>query len=214
MKLANVLSASALLAILGLVACSTPTAAKTDDKDNTSDEGDDDKDEKETKDGKTSPTNTPTGGDTGTTAGDDDDDDDDGAMSAAQQACFACVSKDAQYKAALECEKAAGDDETKADKCFAACDTEDGGFCETARKACASECAAADAEDQKEDAAEEANDKKCAECAAKSTNSQVKAIEACFSAAGDDDTKGEKCDAMFDSKCDATCQSVYEKCGC
>jgi hypothetical protein len=221
MKLASLLSVSALVAMMGAVACSSSAPAGKDTADVNADDDDDKddkdgKDGKDDKDGKTTPTN-PTGGDQNPAENPGDAQ----GPTAAQKTCMTCMaSKNTQYKAAQDCAKAAGTDQAKAEKCFSACDTADGGFCKKAHDSCASECEAADKEAEEAGGGEEGGPgggedlEQCISCVAKTSNSQVKAIEACFESAGDDQAKNEKCEGMFETKCNSSCQKVYQDCGC
>lgn len=207
MKIATLLSVSAVLAMFSVVACSSPTTPATgDEEDNASSKGDDDDGDKADKktDKTTQTTQTNKGGDdTDTTAGND-------GPSAAQKTCNTCMAgKEPKFKTALECaEKATSAD--AADKCFTdACGTTAGNVCAKAHDACSSECAAFDAEEEKDaQGPSEEESQKCLTCV--SGNASAKAIVSCFAGA-QTDADFKKCDDL-DAKCDSGCQAAFKKC--
>ncbi|MFO0741362.1 MAG: hypothetical protein U0270_36035 [Labilithrix sp.] len=210
MKIATLLSVSAVLAMFSVVACSSPTTPATgDEEDNASSKGDDDDGDKADKttdktDKTTQTTQTNKGGDdTDTTAGND-------GPSAAQKTCNTCMAgKEPKFKTALECaEKATSAD--AADKCFTdACGTTAGNVCAKAHDACSSECAAFDAEEEKDaEGPTKEETQKCLTCV--SGNASAKAIVSCFAGA-QSDADFKKCDDL-DAKCDSGCQAAFKKC--
>lgn len=207
MKIATLLSVSAVLAMFSVVACSSPTTPATGDKeDNASSKGDDDDGDKTDKktDKTTQTTQTNKGGDdTDTTAGND-------GPSAAQKTCNTCMAgKEPKFKTALDCAEKATSAEA-ADKCFAdACGTTAGNVCAKAHDACSSECAAFDAEEEKDaQGPSEEESQKCLTCV--SGNASAKAIVSCFAGA-QTDADFKKCDDL-DAKCDSGCQAAFKKC--
>lgn len=208
MKIATVLSVSAFLAMFSVVACSSPATTDGGDEDqNDSASTKGDKDTKSTKD-KTSTadnTNTATDTDTSTSTG------------ATEATCQACYEANADFKKAATCAEAAKDD-AAAEKCFediGCTEANQGGICAELDQQCESKCPAGDDDDDDGGMTEE-EEQACITCAAKSTNAQVKAIEKCYNdaEAGNDDAAFDKCDDMFESKCDSACQAAYDKCGC
>lgn len=205
MKIATVLSVSALLAMFSVVACSSPTTPASDKSDSADSTKDDDSDstpaKKTSSTNNTSTTNNNTPAATTTTTGTTTD-----TQSAAEQKCDTCMaSKDPKVAALFTCLDAAkSDSDAEACEKTAGCDSEDpNNACGKAAAACQTECQdAANEADQQMDQQEAA----CKACVA--SNTQATAIETCFGNA-QSQADADKCDKM---QCDSSCESAYDKC--
>jgi len=203
MKIATVLSVSALLAMFSAVACSSPTTPAGGDKSDSADSaGDNDKDPTPAKKSTSTATNDNTAAATTTTPTTNTTTAADGAA----DACDSCMAaKDPKVAAMFDCMDKA-DSQAAADACAktAGCDSDDpNNACGKAAAACQTQCDAADQAEQQQEQQQEAA---CTACVA--SNTQASAIEKCYGAA-QSDADAKKCDAM---QCDDTCESAYDKC--
>jgi len=205
MKIATVLSVSALLAMFSAVACSSPTTPASDKSNSADSKGDDDdaKDTKSTKDTKSSATNTPsstgstTNPGTTTAAGGD----------ASEAACDTCLSADPTMKKVVDCQAKCSDTD---DACFGKCASDNGCAENDQNSACAKQFASCQSKCEPP-APTQAEQQACATCLSGQNNAQVNAIEKCYADAKDE-ASATKCGNLEDSACDAKCQAAYKTC--
>ena len=203
MKISTVLSASALVAMFSVVACSSPTTPISGSKSDadTSDEKDSDskKDSKSsTSSSKTSSPTSPASNTTGTTGTPATT----GTTDASEAACKTCLSAEPKYKAGMDCSaKCAKGDAACSDKCFkdAGCNFDsETDVCSKIEETCADKC----------EPPPPTNDElaACTQCMA--ANPQAAAINTCLNNAKSDDD-ANKC---FDMQCDSACQNTEKSC--
>lgn len=212
MKIATVLSVSALLATFSVVACSSPTTPVGGDSDK-SDSADSKSDAKDSKSSTSSKSNTSspasTASNTQTTTNGT-------TTTASEAACTSCLAADPTMKKVMDCTAKCADTD---DACFVKCGTDNGcaendpnSACAKQSKTCADKCQGADGANGTTDGAPtQAEQQACNTCLTAKNNAQVNAIEKCF-AASKDQAGDDKCDQLAQSTCDQACDAAYKAC--